>query len=40
MKIFPISYAKTEEDVIKLNHYSNLQPLWRRDNLTKSKKYE
>jgi len=23
----PISYAKTEEDVIKLNHYTNLQPL-------------
>lgn len=38
--IVPISSAKTEEDVIKLNHYSNLQPLWRRDNLTKSKKYE
>lgn len=25
--IIPISYAKTEEDVIKLNHYTNLQPL-------------
>ena len=25
--IIPISMAKTEEDVIKLNHYSNLQPL-------------
>lgn len=25
--IIPISSAKTEEDVIKLNHYSNLQPL-------------
>ena len=38
--IVPISSAETEEDVIKLNHYTNLQPLWRRDNLTKSKKYE
>lgn len=25
--IIPISYAKTEEDVILLNHYTNLQPL-------------
>jgi hypothetical protein len=23
----PISLAKTEEDIIKLNHYTNLQPL-------------
>jgi hypothetical protein len=25
--IIPISSAKTEDDIIKLNHYSNLQPL-------------
>jgi hypothetical protein len=25
--IIPLSSAKTEEDVIRLNHYSNLQPL-------------
>jgi len=25
--IIPISRAKTEEDIIKLNHYTNLQPL-------------
>jgi hypothetical protein len=25
--IIPISSAKTEEDVIKLNHYTNFQPL-------------
>lgn len=25
--IIPLSSAKTEEDIIKLNHYSNLQPL-------------
>ena len=29
----PISSAKTEEDVIKLNHYSNLQPLCSRINM-------
>ena len=25
--IIPISSAKTDEDIIKLNHYTNLQPL-------------
>ena len=25
--IIPLDTAKTEEDVIRLNHYSNLQPL-------------
>ena len=25
--IIPISIAKTEEDVMKLSHYTNLQPL-------------
>jgi hypothetical protein len=38
--IIPISSAKTEEDVIKLSHYTNLRPLWAADNLRKSNKLE
>lgn len=34
----PISLAKTEEEVIKLCHYINLQPLWCTDNIKKSNK--
>ena len=36
--IYPISLAKSEEEVIKLNHYTNFQPLWSEDNLRKSNK--
>ena len=34
--IVPLSVAKTEAEVIKLNHYSNLQYLYASDNLEKS----
>jgi hypothetical protein len=37
--IIPLVTAKTEEEVIKLNHYTNLQPLWAIDNLSKGGKY-
>jgi len=36
--IIPLSSASTEEDLYKLNHYTNYQPLWWRDNLSKSNK--
>ena len=36
--IYPISLAKTEEEIIKLNHYTNFQPLWAIDNIRKGNK--
>jgi hypothetical protein len=33
--IIPLASAKTQEDVWRLNHYSNLRPLWAIDNLKK-----
>ena len=36
--IIPLAEAKTEEEVFKLNHYTNLQPLWSEENLKKGSK--
>jgi predicted ATP-dependent protease len=36
--IVPISSATTQEEVEKLCHYTNYQPLWWKDNITKSNK--
>ena len=36
--IIPLSTAKTKEDILKLCHYTNLQPLWAKQNLSKSNK--
>ncbi len=36
--IIPIASAQTEEDVLSLNHYTNLQPLWAIDNMKKGAK--
>ena len=37
--IVPSSWAKDEEEIIKLNHYKNFQPLWAKDNLTKGNRW-
>jgi hypothetical protein len=36
--IIPLSTANSEEDIINLCNYKNLQPLWEKDNLEKSDK--
>jgi hypothetical protein len=36
--IIPLSSAKNEEELYKLCHYTNLQPLWAKENIIKSNK--
>ena len=36
--ITPLASAQTKEDLVKLCHYSNLQPLWAFDNRVKGAK--
>jgi transketolase len=36
--IIPLSSAKTEDELYKLCHYTNLQPLWAIENIKKGKK--
>lgn len=38
--IIPLSSAKCEMDIIKLSHYTNLQPLWAEDNQKKSNRID
>lgn len=38
--VIPLSSAKTVDDLIALNHYTNLRPLWAKDNLSKGSKLE
>ena len=35
----PLASAKNEADVLKLNHFTNLQPMWKLDNLKKGTRY-
>jgi hypothetical protein len=36
--IYPISKATSEEMALQLNHYTNFQPLWAKDNISKKDK--
>lgn len=36
--IIPLDSAQTVEDIILLNHFSNLRPLWAKENLSKGKR--
>lgn len=36
----PLASARTEQELIELNHYTNLQPLWCLDNLSKGATFE
>lgn len=36
----PLASANTEEEIIKLNHFTNLQPMWAEDNLKKGAREE
>lgn len=36
--IVPLATAITREDIVRLNHYTNFQPLWAKDNLSKGAK--
>ncbi len=33
--IYPVSLAKDEKELIKLNHYANFQPMWAAENISK-----
>lgn len=38
--VIPLSSAKDYEEIIRLSHYTNLQPLWAMDNLKKGAKFD
>ena len=38
--IIPLASAKSEDDILRLSHYTNLRPLWAADNLRKSDKLD
>ena len=34
----PLASTKTYEDIVRLMHYTNLQPLWSKENIRKGNK--
>jgi hypothetical protein len=36
--ILPIDSAKNEPEIYKINHHTNLQPMWWRENMVKGAK--
>lgn len=36
--IVPVSSAKSESELLALNHYTNLRPIWAKENLSKNNK--
>lgn len=38
--IYPLSKARDEEHLLELNHYTNLQPLWEKDNIAKGNRLD
>jgi hypothetical protein len=34
--IIPLSFARSEQELLLLNHYSNLRPFWSNDNQVKA----
>lgn len=38
--IIPLATAQTTDDIIRLNHFTNLRPLWAKDNLRKNRKVQ
>jgi len=38
--VVPLASAKSQDEIIKLCHYTNLQPLWAKDNLSKGCKLQ
>ena len=37
--IIPLYTTKIEEEIIKLNHYTNLRPYWHNENIKRNRKY-